>query len=156
MKTASLLRMSNDRRPFWFLEGKVSNFQREFRLGPFRILYVEDNPDLLESMGELMAADGREIVLCSSGEAALAADAAGRFDLVVTDVSLAGMSGVEMARQLLQADASRWIALCSGFDFSQSVGKLGTNVRCLAKPFEMDEFDALIDEVMAARLHVVV
>ncbi len=118
-----------------------------YTVSKFRILYVEDNPLLRESIGELMEQDGREIVLCANGEEALAACHAGRFDLVVTDVNLPGISGTELARRLLAQDASRWIAICSGYVFGEALGVLGPNVRALEKPFEIEDLESLIEEV---------
>jgi two-component system, cell cycle response regulator CpdR len=115
------------------------------------ILYVEDNDHLRETIGMLMESDDREVVLCANAEAALQACAARHFELVVTDVSLPGMSGAELARRLLQVDPQRWIVLCSGYNFGDDAARLGVNVRSLNKPFELDELDALIDEVIASR-----
>jgi len=115
------------------------------------ILYVEDNDHLRETIGMLMEGDGREIVLCANAEAALQACAERHFDLVVTDVSLPGMSGTELARRLLRVDPQRWIALCSGYHFGDDAARLGSHVRSLNKPFELDELDALIDAVTASR-----
>ena len=115
------------------------------------ILYVEDNEHLRETMGLLMEADGREIVLCATAEEALSACGARHFDLVVTDVSLPGLSGTELARRLLADDPARWIALCFGYDFGADASRLGANVRSLCKPFEIEELDALIAEAAAAR-----
>lgn len=115
------------------------------------ILYVEDNDHLREAIGMLMEGEDREVVLCASGEEALVRVSEQRFDLVVTDVSLPGISGTELARRLLAVDPTRWVVLCSGYDFADSIGRLGTNVRALRKPFEIDELDALIAEISAAR-----
>jgi two-component system, cell cycle response regulator CpdR len=120
-------------------------------LSLFSICYTEDNADLRETIGALMESDGREVVLCASGEEALAACTARHFDLVVTDVSLPGISGTDLARSLLERQPDRWIALCSGFDFGHEVRVLGPNVRSLSKPFEIDDLEALIDEVRASR-----
>lgn len=115
------------------------------------ILYVEDNDHLRETIGMLMEGDDRDVALCADAEAALSACAARRFDLVVTDVSLPGMSGTELARRLLQDDPQRWIVLCSGYNFGDDAARLGTNVRSLNKPFELDELDALIEQVIAGK-----
>ncbi|MDP9044451.1 MAG: response regulator [Pseudomonadota bacterium] len=115
------------------------------------ILYVEDNEHLRETIGMLMEGDGREVVLCASGEEAIACCEQQRFDLVVTDVSLPGISGTDLARRLLRADPGRWLVLCSGYDFVDSVRQFGPNVRSLRKPFELEELDALIAEVAASK-----
>jgi CheY-like chemotaxis protein len=120
-------------------------------LNVIRILYIEDNAELRETLGILMEAEGREIVSCGSAEEALALCAAREFDVVVTDVSLPGMSGTELARRLLQDDPQRWIALCSGYDFGDATQKLGVNVRALQKPFEIEDLDRLIEQVRTLR-----
>ncbi|HEY4067332.1 MAG TPA: response regulator [Burkholderiaceae bacterium] len=120
-------------------------------MNDLRILYIEDNAELREFLGVLMQGEGREIVLGASAEEALAICATREFDLVVTDVSLPGLSGTELARRLLKADPERWIALCSGYDFGSATRQLGVNVRALQKPFEIEDLDRLIDQVRAAR-----
>ena len=85
-----------------------------------RILYVEDNRELRETIGMLMEAEGRTVTSCATAEEALKLDAQQGFDLLVSDVSLPGMSGTELARQLLAEDpgrrwccarATRWVAI---------------------------------------------
>ena len=117
---------------------------------PLRILYVEDSPELRETIGILMEGDDRELVTCGSAEEALALCEASHFDLVVTDVSLPGISGTELARRLLQRDPLRWIALCSGYHFGDAIHALGVNVTSLQKPFDIEELEELVDAVRAA------
>ena len=115
------------------------------------ILYVEDNEHLRETMGMLMEQDDREVVLSATAEDALAAYVQRPFDLVITDVSLPGMSGTELDRRLLKSRPEQWIAVCSGYDYGQAIRQLGANVRSLGKPFEIEQLDELIEEVAAAR-----
>jgi two-component system cell cycle response regulator CpdR len=114
------------------------------------ILYVEDNDDLRATIGELLRQPDRHVRLCASAEEALVADREGRFDIVVTDISLPGISGAELAQQLVTADPARWVVLCSGYDLAEHVRRFGPNVRAIMKPFEIDDLDALIDELCAA------
>ncbi len=112
-----------------------------------RILYVEDNCELRETMGLLLECDGRSITSCATAEEALEHDAAQPYDLVITDVSLPGMSGTDLARRLLAKDPSRWIVLCSGYQLSHGLDTLGPHVRALLKPFEVEDLEALLDDV---------
>jgi len=114
------------------------------------ILYVEDNDDLRVTIGELLQLPDRDIVLCASAEQALAADREHGFDIVVTDVSLPGKSGIELARELLDADSKRWIVLCSGYELGEQVLRLGPNMRAITKPFEIEDLEALMRELCAA------
>ena len=115
-----------------------------------RILYVEDHEDLRETIGMLMEAEGRSIVLCESAEQALVHDAQASFDVVVTDVSLPGISGTEFARQLLVKNPDRWVVLCSGYELGKHAQAWGQHVRTLLKPFEVEQLDALLHEIEQA------
>ena len=112
-----------------------------------RILYVEDNCELRESIGMLMEGEGRSVTACATAEEAIELDAADPFDLVVTDVSLPGISGTDLCRKLLSTDPDRWIVLCSGYQFQHGLQALGPHVRSLLKPFELEELEALLASV---------
>jgi CheY-like chemotaxis protein len=114
---------------------------------PVHILYVEDSDDLRETIGMLLEAPGREILSCATAEEALLLLAQREADVVITDVSLPGMSGTDFARKLLAEKPDRWIVLCSGYEFGDAVRQFGPNVRSLLKPFEPDDMEALVAEV---------
>lgn len=114
-----------------------------------RILYVEDNCELRDTIGLLMEGDGRAVTTCATAEEALEVDAAEPFDLVVTDVSLPGMSGTDLCRRLLSADPERSVVLCSGYQFNQGLETLGPNVRALLKPFELEDLEAVLAAAQA-------
>lgn len=113
------------------------------------ILYVEDSDDLRETIGMLLEAPGREVTCCATAEEALALVAQRDYDVVVTDVSLPGMSGTDLARQLLSARPDRWVVLCSGYAFGEAVAQFGPHVRALLKPFEPEELEALVADICA-------
>lgn len=115
-----------------------------------RILYVEDNQELRETIAMLMEGEGRSITTCETGEAALQLDAGEPYDVLVTDVSLPGISGTELARTVLAQDPARWVVLCSGYEFGTALASLGQHVRALVKPFELEELEDLLSEIEAA------
>ena len=119
-------------------------------MSPFAILYVEDNDDLRATIAELLGGPDRTVTPCANSEEALVACGAGHFDLVVTDVSLPGLSGTELARRLLEKNPAQWIVLCSGYKFDDHIAQLGPNVRSLPKPFEPEELDELMNDIIAA------
>ena len=114
------------------------------------ILYVEDNDDLRQTVSELIEADGREVVAMADAESALAAWQTRPFDVLITDISLPGMSGTELARQVLVARPQQWVVFCSGYDYQKVVSSLGPNVRSIPKAFEVEDFDALMAEIAKA------
>ena len=115
-----------------------------------RILYVEDNPELRETIGMLMEGEGRTVTPCASAEEALARDAGDPFDVLVTDVSLPGLSGTDLARLLLADDPQRWVVLCSGYELGSHPTQWGPNVRVLLKPFELEELEQLLTSIHTA------
>ncbi|HEY0820957.1 MAG TPA: response regulator [Rhizobacter sp.] len=111
------------------------------------ILYVEDSDDLRDTIGMLLEAPGREVLSCATAEEALELLAQRDADVVITDVSLPGMSGTDFARKLLADKPDRRVVLCSGYEFGDTVAQFGPNVRALLKPFEPDDMEALVSEV---------
>lgn len=65
-----------------------------------RILIVDDNRDLAENLAELLADEGYATTTAASGEAALNLSAGSIFDLVLSDVWMPGITGVELVLRL--------------------------------------------------------
>jgi two-component system cell cycle response regulator CpdR len=114
---------------------------------PVRILYVEDDALVREVTSELLAQEGRKIVAVGSAEEALEVFRIGRYDLVITDVSLPVMSGVDLAKTLLRDNPSLPIIIASGYSLDVRAEQWGQKVRTIIKPFESEEINALICEV---------
>ena len=114
------------------------------------ILYVEDNKELRDTLGDMLEGPGRAVVAVATGEAALAAWQSGASDLLVTDISLPGMSGTDLARILLAKNPAQWVVLGSGYGYGDHLATLGPNVRALPKPFELEQLEALLVEINAA------
>jgi two-component system cell cycle response regulator CpdR len=112
------------------------------------ILYVEDNQIVREVTTELLMQDQRRIVACAAAEEAIEAFAAEPFDVVITDVSLPVMSGIELARSILALKPLMPIIIASGYDLDFGIENWGANVRSIIKPFEADEIEALIGQLI--------
>ena len=65
-----------------------------------RILIIEDDWDILEVLKLMLEDEGHQVVTATDGRDALAAVAAKRFDVVVMDISMPEMSGIEVAQAL--------------------------------------------------------
>lgn len=116
--------------------------------GPaLRVLYVEDNELVREITCELLARDAREIVAVGSGEAALSAFKDGRFDIVITDVSLPAMSGFDLVRHVKRLAPSMPVIVASGYPLDLHEEQLGPKVRAITKPLEAPQLDALIHDL---------
>ncbi|HEX8612944.1 MAG TPA: response regulator [Telluria sp.] len=65
-----------------------------------RILIVDDDPLLLQFLNEVIGHAGYDTVTASSGEEALQQIAAGEPDMALLDITMPGMSGLELAHHL--------------------------------------------------------
>lgn len=65
-----------------------------------RILIIEDDWDLLEVLQFMLEDEGHQVVTAKNGRAALAVAAAKGFDVVVMDISMPEMSGIEIGQAL--------------------------------------------------------
>ena len=118
---------------------------------PLRILFVEDNAIVREQTTELLASNDREIVACETAEQALAEFERKEFDVLITDMSLPAMSGMDLTKHVLKKNANAWIVILSGYLLKIELNKIGPNVRTLAKPFETEQLDVILNDVRAAR-----
>ncbi len=114
-----------------------------------RALFVEDNADLREQIGWMLNEEGLDFVAVASGEDADVEFDKSSFDVVITDVSLPRMTGVDFARRVLARSPQAWIVFSTGYPMAESLSDFGPNVRALQKPFEADQLHALMNEVRA-------
>ncbi|HKT13685.1 MAG TPA: sigma-54 dependent transcriptional regulator [Terriglobia bacterium] len=84
------------------------------------ILVVDDEQRQREIYRDILLDEGYETVTAPSGETALRLLAQKRFDLVLTDLNLAGMTGIDLLTQILQADPTCAIVLITGYPSIES------------------------------------
>ncbi|HEV6964217.1 response regulator, partial [Roseateles sp.] len=114
-----------------------------------RALFVEDNEDLREQTAWMLEEEGLEIRAFATAEDALACYAPGEVDVVITDVSLPGMSGIDLARAVLRRSPEAWVVFSSGYPMGNRLADFGPHVRALLKPFDFADIRRLVDEIRA-------
>ena len=67
---------------------------------PIRILVVDDDPGVRYTLREILASEGLEVEEAADGAAALSAFGARPAPLVVTDLRMPGVDGMELLRRL--------------------------------------------------------
>jgi PAS domain S-box-containing protein len=112
------------------------------------ILVVEDNEDSRILVCELLNTLGHTVSGVGSAEEALEALKKDRFDTLFTDVSLPGMSGVELARKAAAMAPGIAIVFASGYGASISA-HLDIPSRSLAKPYDIHQLRAVLAAVAA-------
>ena len=115
-----------------------------------RLLLVEDDPTLRQALAFSLTREGYEVAAVADGEAALDAARSERLDLVLLDVMLPGMSGVEVLRVLRRDGVTTPVIILSakGDEIDRVVGlKVGAD-DYVAKPFSRPELLARIEAVL--------
>lgn len=87
------------------------------------ILIVDDNPSSLDLLTHRLERDGHRVGSCSDGETALRATATENFDLILLDLLMPGINGIEVLRRLREnpRTADTPVVMMSGVDATDSI-----------------------------------
>ena len=114
--------------------------------GPLRCLVVDDEPDVGEVLGDVLASAGHTAVVVGSGVEAIERFRAERFDVVFTDLAMPGLTGWEVARRIKGLAPGVPVFLVTGFGGEVSAEEMeakGVDA-VLPKPLRIqDTLDAL-------------
>jgi DNA-binding response OmpR family regulator len=115
-----------------------------------RLLLVDDDPGVLDLLYEYFAGQGYEVEVASSGEVALSAVRAKRPDLVILDIRMPGIDGVEVLRRLRRQDATLPVIMVTANEdvtLARETLTIGA-FDYVAKPFDFTH----LEQVVAAGL----
>jgi PAS domain S-box-containing protein len=120
----------------------------------FRVLVVDDNPQVLATLAEMMRRVGHTVAPAVTARGALQDYAPGRFDVVVTNVGMAEMNGWEFAERLRALDARVPLLFITGWGLREEdharLAGLGVR-RCLFKPVRPEDLDTALQDAAAPR-----
>ena len=86
-----------------------------------RILFVDDEPLIRSTLAEYLTSEGFDVTVCGSGEEALEQAQKRAFDIVVCDVQLPGMDGIELLEQLLKISPQTLVLLITAYATVENV-----------------------------------
>jgi signal transduction histidine kinase/ActR/RegA family two-component response regulator len=109
------------------------------RGGRARILLVDDDEEVRTVTSEMIGELGYRVCAVATCEEALERVGAERFDLLITDVLMPGMNGVELARRVRNLGAELPIIFSSGYADVQVFGEELSDEAVLKKPFRIAE-----------------
>jgi CheY-like chemotaxis protein len=89
-------------------------------------------------MGELLESFGLQYTSVANAEEALKLASTQRYDMLLSDISLPGLSGDTLARALRSAQPDLRILLMSGYGESAEIGQAIPGARMLAKPVDIE------------------
>lgn len=122
-----------------------------------RILVVDDQEPVRVAIASLLEKRGCEVVIAESGETALARLRAEYFDVMLCDVMMPGMSGLELLSEALLLDRDLPVLMLTGVnDMTTARDALARGAMdYLRKPVELDELDAAIRSAARHRRHLI-
>jgi DNA-binding NtrC family response regulator len=119
------------------------------------VLVVDDEEALLKVLVRFLTGLGHKVISASNGADALPLLEDGGADVIITDMNLPEMDGIEILRAMSERGIKMPVIAMSGggaFDKSLLLGSAGLlgAVETLEKPFELDELRLTVERVLAS------
>ena len=118
-----------------------------------RILVIDDETKILELLAERISREGMEVSTCASAEEALPVIEKGEIDIILCDLRLARMDGLELLRRTKKASPTTDFVVMTAYassDTAVEAMKEGA-YEYLIKPFQMDEVILLLKRIQERR-----
>src|SRR2546429_77753 len=121
---------------------------------PAMLLIADDDPGLRESLERTLTREGYRVILASDGNAALERLQAGGVDLVLTDLKMPGLSGIELLRAVKAIAADVDVILLTAFGTVEEAVKAMKEgaYDFLTKPFQRAQLLRLIRQALERRV----
>jgi len=106
-----------------------------------KILLIDDDPNLLESLGEVLREEGYQVGVAASGEEGLETLKKENFDLVLLDIRLPGLDGEVIMREIYNYYPDTEMIIISGYGSLESaITAIRLGVKdYFIKPYQVDE-----------------
>lgn len=122
-------------------------------ISPKRILVVDDEPFVCDAVKMMLEFDGHKIETAGSAIAALDLFEPGKFDVVITDFSMPGMKGNELAAQLRHRHPRQPIVMITAYAEMLTANQTPLDaVDCvISKPFLLEDLRTAITKASAGK-----
>jgi len=118
---------------------------------PKQIMVVDDSSSMRQMVHFTLAGAGYDVVEAKDGAEALLKSTSQKVDLVITDLNMPVMDGIELTRQLRAAPAYRFIPIVMLTTESQQQkkleGKAAGATGWIVKPFQIEQLLAVVKKV---------
>ena len=116
----------------------------------FRILLAEDEQVMREYLARALERSGYEVVAVDSGTAAAPLLEAERFDLLLTDIIMPEMDGIQLAQYCNMVSPTTDVIFITGFSgVALRAGASIPNAKILAKPFHLKDLVLEVERLFA-------
>uniref|UniRef100_A0A832MIU1 histidine kinase n=1 Tax=Eiseniibacteriota bacterium TaxID=2212470 RepID=A0A832MIU1_UNCEI len=120
---------------------------------PARVLVVDDEPSVVDVFREFLSGEGYELGVATSGEEALRLIPTFRPDIILTDINLPGLSGLEVMRFAKSVDPEVAVIVVTGYaSASTAIDALRQGAYdYVTKPFDLDDVQQIVERGIANR-----
>jgi len=115
------------------------------------ILLADDDPEVSEILGLMLKQLGHRVTVVTSGEEALSAFKKGDYGLVITDLGMPDISGLDVARAVKEMKSETPVMLITGWGVQLDPEELPDIDGVIEKPFSRDALLAQIAELLPNR-----
>ncbi len=116
-----------------------------------KILLAEDDDAMRSFLGNALNRAGHEVVSVPDGLAAVQEIDGCRFDLLIADIVMPGMDGIELSRQASRSCPELKILFITGFAaVAMNAQQTMSDAKVLSKPFHLRELVDNVDRILAA------
>ncbi len=134
------------------VEGGASAPESTAAVGAKRVLVIDDEEWILTLARKVLEGDGHQVDVARDGAAALAALAQARYDLLVCDQKMPGLSGPQLYQKLLaeHPDSAERLLFMTGDVVSENFQQFLKKTRksCLTKPFSLSQLRGAVAEAL--------
>ena len=115
----------------------------------FKILAIDDQPVILDLLTAMCQTSGYSVVTASSGEEGLKKAREEHFNLILTDLAMPGLSGLEVAREIKKSYPELPIVLITGWGVTIDKSQLESCgiTTVLYKPFKIEQLSEIIEHI---------
>ena len=119
----------------------------------FEILFVDDEVEILDTVGEYLSQEGYKAILSDNGLKALGLVKERRFDVVFTDLKMPEFDGLELLAAIKEHRPETEVIIVTGYGTIESAitaMKFGS-YDYIRKPIKLDQLKMLCDKIMAEK-----
>jgi len=130
-----------------WLPGSARSGLEEASVIPLRLLLVDDDPSVRRALGGTLSEEGYEVATAEDAEKALARLTEFSPDIILSDIRMPGLDGIELLKKVREQVPSIDVILMTAFDDMPTVVRAMREgaFDFLVKPLELEELQSVLD-----------
>jgi len=129
---------------------------REVFMSGATILIVDDELIMRESLSGWLKRDGHAVQTAASGEEALAMTEKNHFDIMLLDIKMEGISGLDVLKKVRETDSDTAVVMITAYgSISTAIDAMKNGATdYLLKPFDPNELGVIVERIMGRQAEI--